>query len=132
VLSILAEDEKDPAWDLDSLPLRPLTRKLIDAIMLDVLPSGAAVLTDFGIDSQQHYEALYYPVRAGEITPMQLEKALGNGPRLTELTRGSPSNPHRDIEFKTSWDGIYNLVRRPARPAPCPAPAPPRARGKDR
>lgn len=86
--------------------LRPLTKQLVEAIALDAWPGNAAVV-DFGLDSQEHYEALYYPVRNGEITPAQLEAALGKGPKLTELANNAPSNPHKGIVFSTSWDGMH-------------------------
>lgn len=88
------------------MPIRPLTHELVTAIMLDKLPESPAIVTDFGIESQQHYEALYYPVRAGEITAEQLDEALGNGPKLTELVRRSPSNPHKEITFRTPWEDL--------------------------
>ncbi len=68
-------------------------------------PSLPAIL-DFGIDSQKHYEALYFPIRAQEISPKALDAALGDGPKLTALVREAASNPHKDVEFHTSWDLI--------------------------
>ena len=84
--------------------VRPVTRNLVESVMLDAWPRNAAIV-DFGIDSQTHYEALYYPIREGEIMPGQLDLALGNGPMLTELTRNAPSNPHREVEFHGALDG---------------------------
>jgi hypothetical protein len=89
----------------DSPNIRPATRDLINAVLLDVWPSHTAVV-DFGLDSQKHLEALYYPLRHGDITPEQVDASLGNGPQLTALARSSPSNPHKDIEFRTSWDDL--------------------------
>jgi hypothetical protein len=86
-------------------PIRDTTRNLVEAILLDVWPRPAAVV-DFGLDSQAHYEALYYPVRKGEITPEQLDAALGKGAELTALAREAPSNPHKEIAFRTSWDAL--------------------------
>lgn len=94
--------------DPGAVKLRPLTTQPVESILLDAWPGHAAVV-DFGLDSQQHYEALYYPVRSGEITPEQLEKALGDGPALTRLANDAPSNPHRGIVFRTSWDVL--LIR---------------------
>lgn len=85
--------------------VRPVTRNLIDAVMFDTWPSHTAIV-DFGIDSQQHYEALYYPLREAEIMPKALDAALGDGEKLTMLARQSASNPHKDIEFSTSWDVV--------------------------
>jgi hypothetical protein len=61
---------------------------------------------DFGLKSQEHYEALYYPVREGEITPEQLDVALGKGEQLTALAREARSNPHKQIKFRTDWDDL--------------------------
>jgi hypothetical protein len=87
------------------LSVRPTTKSLVTSILMDAWPSRAAAV-DFGIDSRKHYEALYYPIREAEIMPMVLDAALGDGPRLTELVRESASNPHKDVEFHTSWDVI--------------------------
>lgn len=86
--------------------VRPVTRNLIESVMLDSWPDHAAIV-DFGIDSQEHYDALYYPIREQEISPKQLDEALGNGEKLTQLMRGAESNPHHDVSFSTSWDAIF-------------------------
>jgi hypothetical protein len=96
-----------------TVELRPVTISLVESITLDLYPTHPAVLTDFGISSQKHYEAIYYPVREGEITPQQLEGALGCGPRLTELVNAAPSNPHKGIEFRTAWDDLLPRSRQP-------------------
>jgi hypothetical protein len=95
--------------------VRPVTRNLIESLMLDIWPHHAAIV-DFGIDSQKHYEALYYPVREGEIAPHALDAALGHGEKLTDLTRQASSNPHKDVQFHTSWDVMFGRPR-PAPPA---------------
>src|SRR5213594_2651244 len=87
------------------LSVRPTTRTLVTSILIDAWPSHAAVV-DFGIDSQKHYEALYFPIREAEIMPEALDAALGDGPKLTALVRDAASNPHKDVEFHTSWDLI--------------------------
>ena len=84
--------------------IRPLVQHLFESFRLNVWPDGPAALTDFGIDSQEHYDALAIPVRRGEISVEDLDRALGNGPLLTELARNAPSNPHKSIQFKTPWD----------------------------
>jgi hypothetical protein len=61
---------------------------------------------DFGLKSQEHYEALYYPVREGEITAEQLDAALGKGDALTALARSARTNPHKAITFRTDWDDL--------------------------
>jgi hypothetical protein len=73
---------------------------------MDMPPSSNAARCDFGINSQQHYEALYYPIRSGEIDAESLDAVLGNGPAITKLVHSCESNPHKDIVFKTSWDVI--------------------------
>ena len=85
--------------------LRDTTRNLVEAILLDAWPRAGAIV-DFGLDSQEHYEALYHGVRNGEITAEALDAASCNGERLTALARSAPGNPHKDIVFRTSWDGI--------------------------
>ena len=83
--------------------VRPVTQHLIDA-MKNVDRPSPGVIVDFGIDSEEHYEAIYYPFYKGEVTPEQLDAALGNGKKLTELMRSLPSNPHKNIVFETSYD----------------------------
>jgi hypothetical protein len=85
--------------------IRPATKNLVEAVLLDVWPRNAAVV-DFGIRSQEHYEALYYPLRHGEITPEQVDAAMGNGRKLTGLVNAAPHNPHKGIEFRTDWDDL--------------------------
>lgn len=85
--------------------VRPVTANLVESILLDCWPRPAAVV-DFGLVSQAHYEALYYPTRAGEITAEALDAALGDGPALTALVNVAPSNPHRGIVFRTAYDGM--------------------------
>lgn len=121
-------DDYDPDWDLSKV--RPVTKSLIQAIFFDVYPTPAAA-TDFGIASQQHYEAIYYPARNDEISFAQLDAAYGNGPKLTELVNACPSNPHKGIEFGTPWDVI--LGRESATKSPKQdAPAKPASKAKGR
>lgn len=98
------DEESDFIEQLEQV--RPVTRNLIESVMLDSWPDHA-VIVDFGIDSQEHYNALYYPIREREISPKQLDEALGNGEKLTQLVRDAASNPHRDVSFSTSWDAIF-------------------------
>jgi hypothetical protein len=92
------EDRSPPA-------IRDTTRDLIQAILFDTWPHSEAI-ADFGLTSQAHYEALYYPVRNREITAQALDAALGKGDELTALVRSAPSNPHRDIAFRTARDEL--------------------------
>lgn len=87
-------------------PIRPLTKVLYHALVSDVWPDGSAAIVDFGLESQEHYEALYYPVRAGEIGLRALDDVLGNGAKLTALVRSAPSNPHKGIVFRTPYDEL--------------------------
>ena len=87
--------------------IRPVTQALFNAVMFDIRPRASAIV-DFGIDTQEHYEALHAGVRAGEVTIDQLDAALGSGPKLTALVRSAPSNPHPDIVFRTSYDALYD------------------------
>lgn len=96
-------DDRDNGTEWASL--RPLTQQLILAIYEDEVP-GAAACLDFGIESPAHYEAVYYAFRNGDVTPEQLEAALGNGPKLTALMRNAPHNPHRQIRYRTVWDEL--------------------------
>lgn len=95
-------------FDEDS-SVRALTQHLFDAILSDVWPEAAAAIVDFGLESQEHYEALYYPLRAGEIALEQLDDALGNGLKLTALVRSACSNPHQGIVFHTPYDDMSTL-----------------------
>ena len=92
------------------LSVRPTTRNLVTSMLSDSWPSHGAVV-DFGIDTQKHYEALCFPIREAEIMPKVLDAALGDGPKLTALTREAASNPHKDVEFHTSWDLILGRGR---------------------
>jgi hypothetical protein len=86
--------------------VRQTTSDLIHSVMADAWPRPGAIV-DFGLNSQEHYEALYHPIRAHEIMPSQLDAALGNGEALTWLARTARSNPHKDVEFSTSWDAVF-------------------------
>src|SRR5579864_4832721 len=97
--------DRNPHFAEQLASVRPTTRHLVTSILFDAWPNHAAAV-DFGIDSQKHYEALYFPIREGEITPETLDAALGDGLKLTELARDAASNPHKDVEFHTSWDLI--------------------------
>ena len=92
------------------LTVRPTTRDLVTSVLMDAWPGHAAIV-DFGIDSDKHFEALYYPIRAAEILPKTLDAALGHGEKLTALTLQAASNPHKDVQFHTSWDLIFGRER---------------------
>jgi hypothetical protein len=85
--------------------IRDITRNLVEAIWADEWPRNAAIV-DFGLRSQEHYEALYYGVRDGQISAEALDAAWGRGEALTALARAARSNPHREIAFRTDWDEL--------------------------
>lgn len=96
---------KEQSDDIDrpiDRPLRPLTEQLINAVLLDVWPGNAAII-DFGIDSSSHLGALQFAIKHGEVTPQELDAAMGNGAKLTEIAQRG-DNPYRDVVFHTSWD----------------------------
>ena len=89
--------------------LHPVTKTLIEAYAYDIWPTMAAIV-DFGITDQEHYEAFYYPVRRGEVTPEQLDDAMMAGSAaLTALAQSLSSNPHKDIVFKTAYDNMPSV-----------------------
>ncbi len=91
--------------------VRPLVQELYECLKAGVWPDGPAALTDFGIDSQEHFEALANAVVKGVITAQDLDAALGNGPLLTRLVRGAPANPHKNIVYRTPWDAMPDGAR---------------------
>jgi hypothetical protein len=94
--------QDEPESPPDDRVVRPLTQQVIDCAYFDVWPGNAAVV-DFGIDSDRHLGALQFAIREGLVTPQELDAAVGNGEKLTEIApRGD--NPYRDVTFKTSWD----------------------------
>lgn len=98
-------DDHDPA--VGSQTLKPVTEALVEAIVLDLWPGGA-VIADFGLVSTRHYEAVYYAVRHDDVSPAELDNAVGNGPLLTELLERSEHNPHRGrgLVFTTPYDEV--------------------------
>jgi hypothetical protein len=110
-LGDLALEARSTRWG-SSKVAGSTARALIQAITFDMQPRASAAV-DFGIDSQKHYEALYYPIRRGEITLRDLEKVVGDGPAITELVRRKgKSNPHRNIKFTTSYDRMGSTMDR--------------------
>jgi hypothetical protein len=96
---------KPGAGEREPRRIRDTTRNLINAVLFDVWPRAGAIV-DFGLDSPEHYEALYYPLRHGEISPEQVDAALGDGGKLTALVNAAPHNPHQGIVFHTAWDAL--------------------------
>ncbi len=98
--------------------IRPATRRLVGNLTLD-LPMDPPLITDFGIDSDNHYRALRavlfnepheeIPEEAEEAvsTRMQfLDDAHGNGPRLNALVKLYAPEYADHVKFETSWDVI--------------------------
>ena len=79
-------------WHQQLAAARDTTRDLVQSVVRDEWPRNGAIV-DFGIDSQKHYEALYHPIREREIEPKQLDEALGDGDKLSELARRSAGRP---------------------------------------
>ena len=89
--------------------VRPMTRTLIRKLVLDA-PLSPAELTDFGVDSPNHYRALRQALETGmEATDMatfaqELDKGLGDGPALTALVQRYV--PGCGVTFTTVWDTL--------------------------
>lgn len=64
------------------------------------------------VQAQRHYEALHGSKRAGEITIMQLDDALGSGSKLTALVRQTSSTP----PTKGSFSSAPAIISESARP----------------
>jgi hypothetical protein len=86
--------------------IRPNTKDLLDCIALDIMP-GLATCVDFGIDLgdvQRKYGALQWAVRHGMVDEIELDQAMGDGEKLTEIVnRGE--NPYK-VVIKTAWDNL--------------------------
>jgi hypothetical protein len=83
--------------------VRDLTRDVYQALVLDVWPSPAGIV-DFGLNTQDHYAALQWAVREGDVTPKQLDAALGKGVQLQALI--TETNPYRGVRFRSTWDDL--------------------------
>lgn len=83
-----------------------MATKLVEHLVLDTWPSGAAVI-DWGIETGSHYGALQHAVRSG-VTEYELDRVLGDGPAITRLVRAVPEQPY-DVEFHTAWDAFAGL-----------------------
>lgn len=79
--------DHDPNWDLEKV--YPSTRDLVEAIACDDLP-GAFTMVVFDLATQEHYEAIFYPLKNWGIAPSELDDAILNGPGPTELARSAP------------------------------------------
>jgi len=86
--------------------VRPVAKSLYTALVLDMWPDSPATIADFFLTDQRRYEALYFPIRAGEITVEQLDQVLGDAAAITRLVNESPSNPHKGVIF--GWELTMN------------------------
>lgn len=111
-----------------ALPVRPTTQRLVTHLILD-LPLTPAVMTDFGVTSDNHYRALKdvllndsedavdadaedEQVSAHVLQVLQqrireLDQALGNGRQLNTLVRKYAPAYAGHVSFWTSWDELY-------------------------
>lgn len=99
---------------LDTLPVRPVTKRLVESFLMDVLPSSAAVV-DFGIDTPNHYRALKAVVFSDDDADeaqseeavdnafrqrlIALDEALGNGAKLNALVRKYAPHYAEHVQF---------------------------------
>jgi len=95
------------ASSLGNERLKSSTRYLLEAISSGTEPRDAAKV-DFGIETQEHFEALSHSVLNGKVTPEMLDASLGNGQVLTHLVRSDKTNPLQCIVFHTAW---HDLLR---------------------
>lgn len=94
--------------------MRPITKRLIDCLVLDLCPDQT-VCIDFGIpvagDPNPQFGALQWGYRNEVFSGHELDWALGNGPRLTELVNKKDSygrdNPHK-CNIHTMYDGFLD------------------------
>lgn len=86
--------------------IKPVVSRFVENLMLDLFPQTPAELTDFGLDISKNKPQLYacyqWAVRRGKVTPLELDEAVGNGPKLTTLLKRVDPN----IVVKTMWDNL--------------------------
>lgn len=100
--------DRQSVADAPRLPVRMTALDLYESLLLDAWP-GVPTTVDFGISTQAHYEALQYAVLNHDVSPEQLDDAMGSGPALTALIR--PDNPYFGVTFETPWDGIMESIK---------------------
>lgn len=114
------------------LILRPVTQRLVTHLLLD-LALPPSVLVDFGVDSESHYralkEVLFVDDERGLTNPdedeqvtivratqalrqriLELDAALGHGPRLNALVKKYAPHYSERVQFCTSMDIITGRV----------------------
>lgn len=120
----MSTNHKDLFGDL---PIYPVTRHLVERLLFD-LPLSPAMVSDFGITSEDHYRALKEAVFAtpervevdevGEVLAsdlrqrlVALDAALGHGKKLTAFVARYAPHFAGQVKFRTVWDILF---RRPA------------------
>jgi hypothetical protein len=99
-------------WFKD-LPVKPLTKRAAVQLLLGVslsIPCQA----DFGVDTDDHYYALRVAIKSQETDDdetlrnfvKELDKAYGNGKRLTALVKKYAPHYSKGLVFKTFWDEL--------------------------
>ena len=110
------------------LAVRPLTRHFVERLLLD-LPPSPAMVSDFGIESEDHYRALKSALLADQEDVeasddddyaaafsglcqriLALDAAYGNGPRLTAFVRQYAPEYVERLRFETVWDGLSECL----------------------
>ena len=86
--------------------MKPVVSRFVDNLMVDIFPQTPAEMTDFGLDISKNKSKLYFcyqwAVRRGKVTPLELNEAVGNGPKLTILLQRVDPN----MVVKTMWDHL--------------------------
>jgi hypothetical protein len=82
--------------------LRPVTVNLIESVFNGTEPSPVAKMA-FGITSEAHQEALSAAILTGEVSAEQLDDAVSNGAKLSELVNRSEAYPF-EVVFTPEWD----------------------------
>jgi len=100
---------------LDTLPIRPVTKRLVEHCLLD-LPLSAPAVIDFGLDTPNHYRALRAVLFGDDVDEPQadeavdsalrqriiaLDEVLGNGPKLDALVRTCAPQYAKLVQFRT-------------------------------
>lgn len=105
---------------ISDLTIRPLTKRLIGNLLWD-LPLSVPEMADFGVVSPDHYRALRAVLVTDSPTAeiqtkaaiqrefrqrvTELDRAYGNGPRLTALVK-KYAPQYGQLTFQTAWDEL--------------------------
>ena len=94
--------------------IKPITKRLIEAISMDWIPDYATCC-DFGIESDDpnpQFGALQWAFRNECVTAEELDDALGNGHKLTEIVSRTNNtgqvNPYK-CKVRTFWDDFKDI-----------------------